>query len=62
MARYKPLTASVYITVNGEDKLILTIEEGGKAVYAMPKDELIGYNKTMLKSVERAESAYYARR
>lgn len=61
MARRKPLTASVSIIVDGEVKPILTIDENGKVVYSMPKDELIEYNKRMLKNVERAESDYYAR-
>lgn len=53
MARLK---AEVCITVNGEVVPMLTIGEDGHIEYAMPREEIIKYNKLMLENVAKTET------
>ena len=55
----KQLKARVMIRVNGELIPMLTIDENGKVEYALPKEQIIEYDKAMLKNIARAESDYY---
>ena len=45
--------------VNGETLPMLTIDKDGHVEYAMSKEEIIKYDKMMLKNIAKAQAEFY---
>lgn len=60
MARGKPLTAKLYVIVNGENVPWLEIDEAGKITYFMDEQSQQEYRRRSGKNAGRVMSDFYS--